>query len=144
MGQAGRECRNATPLRITPDLGQVPENRSKPSTKEAWDIFQDEDGAWKVSGQTLDMDKQAGSLSVDTISALLDRAACLGNAGILEGKAATDEIGNNSVCSKTVSGKISHIVISGDGRPVPCKDGARIFFDLAECDCSHPGSFESE
>jgi hypothetical protein len=55
MGQTGLGCRDATPLRIKPDLGQVSENSSKPCTKEAWHIFQHEDAGTYFSGQPFDV-----------------------------------------------------------------------------------------
>jgi hypothetical protein len=67
-----------------------------------------------------------------------------GNTNVLAGEAATDDIGNNSVCPKTVSGKGSHIVIAGDVGPVLFEDGSAIGLDFTEGDGSHPGSFEAK
>jgi hypothetical protein len=52
MGEAAKGCGYATPFCITPEAGQVSENTSKSGTKEAWDVFQEDVGLWKVSGHT--------------------------------------------------------------------------------------------
>lgn len=40
VGRANVASWYAMPLRIIPDLGQVPENVAKPSTKQSWGVFQ--------------------------------------------------------------------------------------------------------
>jgi hypothetical protein len=50
-----------------------------------------------------------------------------------------DSVPIQSVCCNVVD-----VVIARDVRPVLCKDGTGEGFDLAESDCSHPGSLESE
>ena len=63
---------------------------------------------------------------------------------VLAGEATTDKIGNNSVCSKALIGKMAHVFVDGDVGPVLSEDASAVGFDFAECDCSHPGPFEPE
>jgi hypothetical protein len=141
MGEAGRGCRDATPFRITPERGQVCENTSKPGTKEAWDVFQQKDDIWKVSGQTSDVSPEARSLPVDTDAA---PPLCLTEAGVLAGKASADGIESNSICSEPIAGKLAHVIVDWNVRPVSLEGCLAVSIDFTERDGSHSGSFKPE
>lgn len=63
----------------------------------------------------------------------------------LAGVTSADDIdGTDSVGSKSSCGEGSHVVVTGDARPVLGEDGTTERLDFAERDGSHPGALEAE
>jgi hypothetical protein len=126
--------RNAVPLRIIPDLGQVSENAAKPSawllaraTKQVCDVLHEEEGWCHFVNQSGDFGPKAAAFSLNASSSASDRQ-------VLARKAAGNDIGSNSIGSKALCGKFPNVSVEGDLGPVLGEDFARELFDLAEGD----------
>jgi hypothetical protein len=117
----------AVPLRIIPERGQGSENVCKPSTKQCCDVFQDNVSGCQFANETGDFVKQAASLAFK---------ACTfsGETNVLAGEPSCDDINGNSIGSKLLCGKLSHVSVAGHVWPVLCEDFARELFDFTECD----------
>jgi hypothetical protein len=117
----------AMPLRIIPDRGQGSENGIQPSRKQRADVLQDDEARSQFANKTGDLVEQAAAFPAQS-------GAEPGKADILAGEPATDNIDGNSIGSKSFAGKLSHIGVAGDTRPMLGEDAAGEVFDFAECD----------
>jgi hypothetical protein len=126
--------RYAVPFRIIPERGQGSENVSKPSTKQCCDVFQDDISGCQFANQTGDLVEQTAALSGKPCA-----FAC--GANVLAGEAAADDINGNSIGSKLVCGKFSHVSVARNVWPVLGEDAAREVFNFAERDCFKAGAF---
>lgn len=75
---------HARPFRIEPDFGQVSEYSSEPR-KEAWDVLQEHVAGSNLANHPDDFSPESGTLPVDACS-------CAGNADVLAGEPADDDI----------------------------------------------------
>lgn len=127
---------NASPLRIIPQLGQIPENSAKPSawsftwaSKQVCDVLQDEELRLYLASKTGDFRPKAGPGSVRNASAL----SC--NADILAREASADDINGNSVSLQSVGCESSDIVVLPHIGPALRQHAAAERIDLAERHC---------
>lgn len=129
MGGANGGSRNAVPFRVIPDLGQVSEYSSKPSTKERCDVLHDEVVGSKFANQTGVFPPKSGALTVKA-------APGTGKADVLARKAAADDVNGDAISGKASCCEDSNIVINRNLGPVLRQHLARVFFDFAEGDGS--------
>jgi hypothetical protein len=135
MGEAGRGCWYATPFSIIPDRGQVAENSSKPGTKEAWDVFQQQELASQLASEAHHLTPEASSLAInaDALAPL-----SLANAGVLTREACGDDAGVNPIGSEPCGGEGSHVIVAGNLRPMFRQHALAEWIDLAERDGLEP------
>jgi hypothetical protein len=110
---------------------------SKPGTKEAWDVLQQNCFRSNFIGQANDVSVQSSSMTVSTGTA---PPLGLPKAGILAGEATADDIHGNSICGELASSEGSHVVILGHLWPMLREDAATERIDLAEGDCLEAAS----
>ncbi|MDR6511499.1 hypothetical protein J2792_002371 [Novosphingobium capsulatum] len=127
VGRAKVPSWYAVPFRIIPDLGQRPQNVSKPSTKQLCDVFQHDMAGSNFANQSNDFKEKSASFTIKTFG-------FPGDGNVLAWEAPTDDINGNSIGSKSFAGKLAHVVVAGDFGPVLGKDAAGKFFDFAERD----------
>jgi hypothetical protein len=104
------------PLRIKPDLGQRPKDGVKP-IKQVWAVFQDNVARSKLANE-------AGILKPQTAALAIKSKPRPARRKVLAGEAARNDINGNSIGSKSVCAKLSHVSIAGDVGPMLCKDTA--------------------
>ena len=121
--------RNAVPLRIIPDLGQPSENSLQPSIKQRCDVLHDDVPGSKLANDAEIFDPKAGPSAVKS-----EGFRRVGNANVLAGEAAADDINADAVTNKSVCGEGSHVVINRNLRPVLRQDPPAVGLDLAKGD----------
>jgi hypothetical protein len=123
--------RNVEPFRIIPDAGHVSEKGAKPisplSNKQVCDVFQDDETGSKVASKS-------NNLSVETAAFAVDASLTPACRKVLAREPPADDIDGNSICIKSLCGKLTHVAVAGDVRPVLGEDFARERFDFAEGD----------
>lgn len=80
----------AIPERIIPERGQISENRSKPSTKQRWDIFHDDD-----SGSNLAND--SGKLAPESRACAIEARTLACKTEILAWEPAAEDVNEGQV-----------------------------------------------
>ena len=73
-----------------------------------------------------------------------DAGASASNADVLAGEAAADDVHGNSICSQSVGGEGSNIIVAYHVGPVPLQNFPAEHIDFAECDRGHPGPLKAE
>jgi hypothetical protein len=132
VGRPKFASRKAIPFRIKPVLGHISENDAHSKSKQRCHVFHDREfGSYHANGTK--------NLPIESRTGAGNSGAFSGQADILAGEAADNDI---RLASDELS--IADIDADGDARPVLGEDAAAECVDLAECDSSHPGSFESE
>lgn len=118
---------DALPLCIIPERGQRPENVAKPSIKQLWRVFHDDEAGANFANQACIFGPQSTAFAAKP-TAIASRRK------VLAGEPSTDDINGNSIGSKSFAGKLADIAVAGDIRPVLGEDFAGVFFDFAERD----------
>lgn len=126
--------RYAMPLRIIPDLGQVSENSTEPSTgvfagasKKTSDVLHKEEvGSYFVS--------KADDLTPETGPRTFNSGPPASDGKVLAREASGNDINPDPISGKSPCGEGSNVVVARDAGPVPCEDFARVFFDFTEGD----------
>jgi hypothetical protein len=126
MRRTNGGSRYRVPFSVIPERGKVSENVGKSSSPESPDVFHDDVVGSKFANQTRVLSPEAASLSVKTCTLASQR-------DVLTREAPADGLdGLNSIGSKPGSGKLSHVVIAGNSRPVLRQHAAAERVDLAE------------
>jgi hypothetical protein len=119
--------RYAMPDRVIPERGQGPENGIQPSTKQRSDVLQENEAGSKFANETGDLKEQSAPLAGQPQTLPCD-------ADVLAREAAANPINGNSIGSKSLCGKLAHVLVARDIWPVLGEDFARELFDFAEGD----------
>jgi hypothetical protein len=127
MGRAKSSNWYAVPLRIIPERGQVSENTVKPSTKQSCDVLQQYELGSKVANE-------AAYFGPQTRSGAVKSSAFSGEADVLAGEPAADDIDGNSVSGQSVGCEFSNVMVAGNLGPVLLEDAAGELLDLAKGD----------
>lgn len=110
VGSANGGSRNAVPLSIVPERGQVSENVSKPPSKQSCDVFHDDECGSYLANEPGVFAPQAGSFA--------GKSRAFSSVGqVLTGEAATNDIGPRSHLGQPVSGQGLNVVM--DQHPWP-------------------------
>jgi hypothetical protein len=125
------------PLRIKPERGQVAENVSKPPKSECCDVFHNNVEGSNFANNSGVLTPKPGPLAGKPRSTS-------GHANVLTGEPTADDVHGNSICSQSLGGEASHVVIARNVGPALPQDGSAVGLDLAEGDGPHAGPFESE
>ena len=128
---------NAVPLRIIPERGQVSENVSKSPSKQSCDVLHEDVARSHLANDPGELGPQSAALAADA-------GASSGNADVLAGESAADEVNAQPFRGKMLRGQLAHVVEYVDIRPVPCEHAAGERLDLAERHRPHAGTFEAE
>jgi hypothetical protein len=129
-GTEGRS-RKAIPLRVVPARGQVPENSSHPSSKEAWDVLHEYVSGSKFANKTGEVMPKSALLPVNPGTASNDT-------DVLAGKSSGENI-DSSWGSKRL-----YVFVDRYAGPVFGEDAAAPGVGFALPGDVHPGAFESE
>lgn len=126
VGGTNGARRNAIPLDMKPERGQVCENftGSQPEKLEA--IFQDNDAGSNFANDAGHRAPEARAFA--SKAGLFTRWRY-----VLTGKPAADRINGNSIGSKAVCGEFADVMITRNLRPMFRKNATRKFLDFAEC-----------
>lgn len=125
--------RNAIPLRVIPERGQVPEDAAKPSRTEHGDVFHDDPSRSKLANKP-------SELGPKTRAGPVEPCALSGGAEILAGKASAEDVDSGEV----VRPDGADVVENGDRGPVAPEDGVAEGLSLNKESCVHPGALEAE
>lgn len=117
--------RYAVPFRIIPERGQVSENSANSPSKQCCDVLHDDDPWSKLANQSGELGPQSASCASKTRS-----TAC--EANILAGKSSNDCIRLNPVCSQSIGGKRSNIVIKRNSRETRREGGLGFTIELTQ------------
>ena len=115
----------AVPLRIIPDLGQRPENVTKPESQQLWDVFHDDVLRSKVIAKSDDLSVENGPFPIHS-------GPKARSGYVLAGEAPGNDVNPNPICGQSFCGEGSNVVIAGHLWPVFRQHPARERFDLAE------------
>lgn len=118
-------CRNAFPLRIVPDRGQVSENTVHPETKQAWGVLHEREERSKLANES-------GVFAPKPRAFTLKASAFARGGDVLAREAAADDVNGNSVCPEPIGSEVANVVIDGDLRPMAGKDSAAEWIHFAE------------
>lgn len=121
----------AVPFSIIPERGQVSENGSKSPSKESCDVFHSDDFGSKLANKAGEVRPEPASCACKTLA-----TAC--ETDILAGKSSNDRSRSNAVCSQSVCGKCSNIIINGDTREAFAQSGLRLLVELTQGDRLEP------
>ena len=128
-------------MSIIPERGKRPEYTVKAVPGEAINVFDPDDLGTDFSNETFVFEPKPALLSVETGIPAVDGG---GNTDVLTGKPSEDCVNGNPICAEPVRRKLANVFVTWDARPVLGEDAPTIGVDLAERDCSHSSSFESE
>ena len=128
---------NKMPLRIIPDRRKAPEDATQSATAKGWDVFDDDPARRDFLNDAEVFEPEAGSIAAEA-------GATSGDADILAGEAAADEVGNNSVCCQSGCGEGANVMVAGHSRPMLRQHAAAKRFDFAERNGLHAGALEAE
>lgn len=124
IGADGRSW-YTVPDRIKPERGQVSENGSHPETKQAWNVFHDDEAGSNLANK-------APILTPQTRSRTFEANSLSSEGDILAREPAADDIDGNSVSGKSVSCEGSDIFVAGHLWPMFRQDFPTEWVDLAE------------
>lgn len=129
---------NAIPLRVIPDLGQVPENSTEPSpgsfagaSKKTSDVLHKEETGSYFANEPNDFGPEPGTRAFKPGTTTSDGK-------VLAREASGNDINIDSIVDKPLCCQGANVVVDRRVGPVARKDAARIFFDLAERDGLEP------
>lgn len=133
-------CRRyAIPLRIEPERGQIPENLSESSSKEAWDVLHEDVSRSYQANDT-------GELRPEP-AVVVEPSPLPGGAERLAGEAAGDEVdGLDAVgtASAALIVDVSHVGVAGHVGPVLGEDATAPLVDLDLPAAGPAGALEAE
>jgi hypothetical protein len=124
--------RDAVPLCVVPDAGQVSEYSSEPQGKVPWNVLQEDVSGSKVANGSEGVGPEMARIVVSlTVPGVRERLA---------GVSAADEVGsfNGAPVDRLDVAEV------GDGGPVLGEDTAGVGVDLGLPDDPHPGPFQAE
>jgi len=128
----------AVPLRIQPERGQISENSVKPPNKECCDVLHDDEAGSYLANKT-------GIFSPKPRAAAVNAGAFSCNADILAGEPSAEHVGNNSVCTKSLCGELTDVIVDRNSGPMLRQHAPAERIDLAERDrFETPGPFEAQ
>lgn len=116
----------ALPFRIKPDLGQRPKDGGKP-TQQVWAVFHDDEAGSYFANEARILEPKPAALTLKSCTAA-------GRRKVLAREPTADDINGNSIGSKSLCGKFSHVAVARDAGPVLGEDFAGELFDFAERD----------
>jgi hypothetical protein len=124
---------NTVPFRVIPERRDFPEHLVQSASAKGDDVLDDDPRRPTLFDEPAVFAPQAGAGTVEP-------CAFTGDADVLAGESPA----NNVNWPDIVGVQVTHIAEAGHVRPVLAEHGSAIGVDLAERDCSHPGSLESE
>jgi hypothetical protein len=118
---------NTIPFRIIPELGKVTEHSLKSSANKSPDVFNEDEARSKLANEAPIFRPKAASFAFDA-------DALPGLADVLAGEAAADCVNGNSIAGQSLGGKLSHVMIAGNLRPMLRQHAPAERVNLAERD----------
>jgi hypothetical protein len=125
--------RDTVPLRIIPDRAELAEHLLQSARAKDRTIL-NEDKPWPKIGD------EAEHLTPKATFGSVRSSHSPGEADVLAGEAANDDINGNSVCAQSFSGETQDIFIVGCLRPMLSQHAPAERVDLAERDSLEPAS----
>ena len=133
MGGADVGSRNAVPLRVIPEAGQVSENVSHSPSKESWNVLHKHPARSKIANDERVKRPEPPRVSL--------RETLPGDGDGLARESAANKV-NGSVSPPSGAG--SHVVMPGHLRPVLRQHTPAPRINLHLADDGHPGALEAE